>query len=60
MVKLIVLAVFVIFVIYTMIIMEFLNAPSEESIILNEIRYLKSLPQTKEVKLKIQKLQQQL
>ncbi len=60
MVKLIVLAVFVIFVIYTMIIMEFLNAPSEESIIQDEVKYLKSLPQTKEVKLKIQKLQQQL
>ena len=54
----------VLLVIWTIIIMEFVNAPSEEDFfdqsIKDEIAFLKSQPQTKKVKLRIQKLQQQL
>ena len=55
---------FVLLVIWTIIIMEFVNAPSEEDFfeqsIQDEIAYLKTQRQTKKVKLRIQKLQQQL
>ena len=55
---------FILLVIWTMIIMEYVNAPSEqdwfESSIQDEITYLKTQPQTKKVKLRIQKLQQKL
>ena len=54
----------VLLVILTIIIIEFVNSPSEEDFfeqsIFEEIAYLKSQPQTKKVKLRIQKLQQQL
>ncbi len=46
---------FVLLVIWTIIIIEFVNAPSEEDFfeqsIYDEIAYLKSQPQTKKVKL---------
>ncbi len=55
---------FVLLVIWTMVIMEFVNAPSEqdwfESSIKDEIAFLKTQRQTKKVKLRIQKLQQKL
>ncbi len=55
---------FVLLVIWTIIVMEFVNAPSEEDFfeqsILDEIAYLKTQRQTKKVKLRIQKLQQEL
>jgi len=55
---------FVLLIIYAIILVEFINAPSEEDFfetsIQDEIAYLKSQPQTKKVKLRIQKLQQKL
>ena len=55
---------FVLLIIYAIILVEFINAPSEEDFfeasIQDEIDFLKSKPQTKKVKLRIQKLQQKL
>jgi hypothetical protein len=55
---------FILLIIWAIILVEFINAPSEEDFfeacIQDEIAYLKSQPQTKKVKLRIQKLQQKL
>mgnify|MGYP001626840403 CR=1 FL=1 len=55
---------FVLLIIYTIIFIEFLSAPDEDEFIeqnvYKQIAFLKSQPQTKNIKLQIQKLQQKL